>query len=267
MDPTPLLSPRPVPPSTVRPALIAACAATVFFLLAVVVPLVPFGFTPAADAQTTTAITPTGVGSAVVGSTVAQLRTQLGPDYTVTFAGTVLVDVQGYEIRKAGELVFIAAAVTGVDRPAPDEPLEVFIVDNPGPATTAGISVGSTVTDAVAVYGAATLSFNVNTESREFASFARQPANISFRTGVAGDAGIFPPSDAEFQETTEFKPAAPIVSIWVQCRTGVDCPPQPSPLPYTGQAHRGLLTVATICIAAGLMLVGIEQRSSRATCK
>lgn len=248
-----------------RLPVLAACAASFFFLLAVLAPVSPFGVTRAAAAQGPPTISPTGVGPALVGSTVAQLRSQLGPDYSIDFAGSVLVDVQGYEISKGGDVVFIAAAVTGVDTPGPDEPLTVFIVNDAGPMTAAGIQVGSTVTDGVNAYGTVTVSFNVNSESREFANFASQPDGLVFGTGVGGDAGIYPTSSDEFQETTNVKPKAPIKSIWVQCRAGIDCPPQAPPLPYTGRAHTGLLTVSTMCIVAGFGLIGFEQRSRRST--
>ena len=212
-----------------------------------------------AAAQATQEISATGVGSAVVGSTAAQLRTQLGPEYTVDLAGEVLVDVKGYEVRKNGDLVFVAAAVTGTDDLLPSEPLDIFIVRDEGPTTADGLGVGTTISEGVAIYGDATLSYNVESESREFVQFDNQPDWLSLRTGSGPTAGIYP-ADAEgpFFETTVFNPDAPITSVWVQCsRSG--CPAQPT-LPRTGAAHTRLAALGVAAIAIGAACIATERR-------
>ena len=216
---------------------------------------------PSAQAQASDLeITPTGVGSAVVGSTLSQLQGQLGPDYSFGPAADVLVDVQGYEVIRDGDVVFIAAAVTGTGPLEADTPLTLFLIREPGPATDAGIGVGSTITEGVAAYGNATVSFNLENESREFVRFDNQPDGLNFRTGSGATAGVYPDSDESFRETTEFIDDAEIQAVWISCGNVVNpCLPQPV-LPDTGASHQLLLAISALLAGAGFILVHFERR-------
>ena len=219
---------------------------------------------PTADAQASDAtISSEGVGSAVVGSTLPQLQAQLGPDYSFGPATDVLVDVQGYEVSTNGEVVFIAAAVTGTTALDADEPLTLFLVRKTGLVTAEGIGVGSTITEGVTAYGDVTLSFNLENEGREFARFENQPAGINFRTGSGATAGVYPDSDEAFRETTEFIADAEIAAVWVRCGNVPNpCPAQPT-LPDTGASHQQLLVVSALLAGAGFVLVHFERRLAR----
>lgn len=239
-----------------RASALVAALATVVFVAAVLVA------GPSAQAQGGDTISPTGVGTAVVGSSLNELQAQLGPSYSFGPATDVLVDVKGYEVSRNGSVVFIASAVTGTGALTADTPLTLFLVRDAGPTTAAGIAVGSTVTEGVAAYGAATLSFNIENEGREFASFENQPDGLVFRTGSGATAGIYPDSDESFRETTEFIADAEIQAIWVSCGNVVNpCPPQPT-LPDTGASHSALLLISALLASAGFLLVHFERRTS-----
>lgn len=241
--------PTPSPTRTTRPraSLIAAIVATLVFAIAI------FVASPAstAAAQSSPQITSDGIGNAVVGSSRSQLAAQLGPDYTFGPLEVALVDVEGYEVRRNGVVQFIAAAVNPV---SPDTPLDLFIVRTPGVTTADGIGVGSTVGDAVAVYGSATITRNSDNESREFADFENHPDRLSFRT-FGGITGTYPGDDSIAD--------VEITEVWVSCLARLDdCPPQPE-LPYTGSTQTLLLFASAALATAGFALVYTENRLAK----
>lgn len=213
--------------------------------------------TPSTQAQQADLISSTGVGNAIVGSTLAQLKAQLGPQYTFEEAGQILVDVKGYNVIRDGRVIFVAAAAVGTGDLTPNEPLDVFLVE-PGAVTAEGIGPDSTIDDAVAAYGAVTLSFSPDNESREFANFENQPDRLFFRTGSGPVAGIY--ADGE-TETTTYRDGATISSVWVTC--GRECPAIPT-LPNTGTSHVVLTAIALTSIGAGIgVLFGARRRFDR----
>lgn len=247
----PMQTPRSLP----RPSALIATLATLVFLAAVLV------VGPAsADAQAVDEISPQGVGSAVIGSTRTQLEAQLGPSYSFGPATEVLVDVKGYEVSRGGVAQFIAASAVGTGDLTPDTPLDVFLIRQAGVTTAAGIGVGSTIDEGVAAYGAATISFNTENESREFARFENQPPGLNFRTGSGATAGIYPASSDSFMETMDFIGDAEIQAVWISCGNVVNpCPPQPT-LPDTGATHSVLLAISGLLATAGFVLVHFERR-------
>jgi len=208
-------------------------------------------FAPAASAQSTDEhlITKDGIGNASVGATAAQLRTQLGSGWTVTESDPVLVDLVGYEVKQGGTLRFFAL---GDDV---DGPLTVFVAESPDLQTAEGIGPTSTIDDGVLAYGAATLNFNPDNESREFVRFVNEPAGrIFFRTGSGDEAGIYAAGETE---TMDFKDGATIKAVWVTCVAGTDCPK----LAITGPGQTMTLTlVALALLAAGVALQSISRR-------
>jgi len=194
-------------------------------------------------------ITAEGIGAAKVGSTAAQLRAQLGAGWTVTEVAPILVDLVGYEVKQGNTLRFFALGddVNG--------PLTVFVADSADLQTAEGIGPTSTIDAGVTAYGAATLSFNTENESREFVRFANEPAGrIFFRTGSGDEAGIYA---AGATETTEWKDGATIKTIWVTCITGTDCPA----LAITGPEHTlALAIIGMALLAGGLSLQTVSER-------
>ena len=158
---------------------------------------------PAPDRE----ITATSMGPATLGNTETGLAVELGSSYTLTPGVTPFVDLEGAEVSQGGVTQFYALRSSGE---GPE--LTVFITDNSEYQLASGIGPGATVDDAVAAYGAATVSFNTDNESREFAVFDRGPAGrVQFQVEgpTAGEtAGNYDPVADGFNETTDIRPGS-----------------------------------------------------------
>lgn len=187
-------------------------------------------------------ITKNGGGTAVVGSTLGQLTAQLGPTYTITDAGQVLVDLYGYEVTHNGTLQFYALA--GLD----ETQLSVFVFVDPSWQTAESIGPESTIASGETAYGDATLNVS-EIEGREFVRFVNEPdGRLFFRTNGGGGAnvGIYGAGETT---TMDYEDGGQIATIWVTCVAGLDCPPQ---LPVTGPAYALRLSIiALVLIASG----------------
>ena len=202
----------------------AALAALLLFSL----PLTA-GAQPAADRT----ITADGVGPATLGLTPDELAEQLGDDYEVGDDVRITVDFNGRVITSDGTVQFRAAMTDG-----DSDALTLFIVSNNEYATAEGVGPTTTIAEAEAVYGQATLAWNPDNEGREFVSFENGPdGRIAFRTpGIGGtNVGIY--ADGEFS-TNDYEEGAAIAAVWVSCIPGRDCPdpsaaatPEPTPEP------------------------------------
>ena len=197
---------------------VAALMLIVSVLFAAVV--IPAAQAPAAQAQgDEMVITPTMVASAEIGSTIDQLTEQLGSDYTVGDEVRITVDFSGHVVSRDGEVQFRAVKAN-----EPGDELSLFIINNDDFATAEGVGPGTTIADAEAIYGEATLNWNADNEGREFVSFENQPeGRIQFRTpGIAGtNVGEY--ADGEF-ETNDYDPDGVIAAVWISCVPGTDCP-------------------------------------------
>ena len=92
------------------------------------------------------------------------------------------------------------------------------MTENPNYSTAEGITVGTSITKAEQIYGNATLSYNINNESREYVEFAQQPAsNIWFRptSNNNGFAGVYNEPTQEYNQTEIFEDNATINQIQV----------------------------------------------------
>ena len=167
---------------------------------------------PVAHAQSDDlTISADGVGNAELGVSAEELSDALGDEYEVSDEVRITVDFNGRVISKDGEVQFRAAA-TG-----PGDELNLFIVSNADYAIAEGVGPETTIADAEAILGEATLNWNPDDEGREFVSFENGPeGRIQFRTpGIAGtNVGIY--ADDEF-ETTEYASDAVIAAVWVSC--------------------------------------------------
>lgn len=235
-----------------RASVLAAIVATLVFAVAV------FAVSPTApaSAQEAAQITSDGIGNAVIGSSRNQLAAQLGPSYTFGPAEPVLVDVEGYEVRRNGVVQFIAATSYPI---GPDVPLSLFLVREPGLTTPEGIGVGSTIAEGVAAYGPVQIILHTDNEGREYAEFESQPRGIFFRTGSGRTAGTYD----EQTETAGYRADAEIQSVVITCISPSNpCPPQPT-LPETGATQTALLLVSIGLASVGFALVYVENRLAK----
>lgn len=166
-------------------------------------------------AENTVLITPTSFGDAQTCTTAEEIQAAL-PDLTVSEAGDgPLVDTQGVEVTDVdGNVAFYALAAAGADIAE----LSLFTTDNPTYQTAEGIGPRTTIEEAEAAYGDATLAYSVENESREFVRFENGPEGIDFRTGTGPEAGVYE-SRGGYSETTEYQPGAVIQSVWISDRS------------------------------------------------
>lgn len=161
-------------------------------------------------------IRPDGIGEARAGMTIGALRGSLPPGTTLGPAAPFMVDVMGAPVVRGGDTLYHVLVVAG--EPAGDDaPITMLATSNPSFRTAEGVGPGTSLADASAVYGAATLSYSTSDESREYASFAGYPQpGIRFRVsaGDSGPAGVYR-TEEEYNETSEYDPAARISLVIV----------------------------------------------------
>ncbi|MBI4782100.1 MAG: hypothetical protein HY785_12380 [Oscillatoriophycideae cyanobacterium NC_groundwater_1537_Pr4_S-0.65um_50_18] len=163
--------------------------------------------------------------------TLAELKQTLGQDAEFLVKAPFIVDFDAIAVRKGGEIQYYILYLAGQSFSDQDV-IQGVLTDNPKFLTAEGVGAGTTLESAVQAYGQATLSYNTQNESREYARFDRQPAaNISFNTGNgnATPAGIYASPLSEYNETQEFQPEATIRSVLVVCLTDACAPASPSP--------------------------------------
>lgn len=207
-------------------------------------------------------ITETTMGDAIVGSTASQLEAQLGPDYDVAPA-TTFVDTEGVEVTFDGVRQFLAFHVAGE---GPE--LTFLATDNPEYQLANGIGPGTSIADAAAILGAPTVSFNTESESREFVTFADAgDTRIQFQVvGPDGSetAGEYAESGSSFNESTDIKEGATIQRIWVSCSAD-GCPTVGGgdTLPETGSSDGTLplVIVASAMLLGGAIIAASGHRS------
>jgi hypothetical protein len=177
------------------------------------------------DAATAAAQNPTisdkGVGAAQLGMTLGDLKQAMGETATFTEKSPFMVDFDAIEVGQDGEVQFYLLYLA--KQPLQDSDLiQGILTRNPKFQTPEGVGAGISIAQAEQVYGKATLSYNTQNESREYARFERQPApNISFATGNGNQqpAGVYPAATTEYNETGQFRPDAKIQSVLVVCLT------------------------------------------------
>ncbi|MFK8183838.1 MAG: hypothetical protein AB8B99_10735 [Phormidesmis sp.] len=174
-------------------------------------------------------ITVDSIGPAQVGSTYGQIKQALGSEYSFSDVSPFMVDLSAVAVLREGIGGFFGGQAIAFYLTYPDgdtltdnTPINLIITANPKYTTLEGTGPGTLLSEAVRDYGNATLSFNLESESREFVRFERGPANVSFRPEAlthtfAGDYSV--PSavrQGSFNETPAFFENASIAQVWVQ---------------------------------------------------
>ncbi len=158
-----------------------------------------------------------GIGSAKLGMKFGELKEKLGKSAQFKIVSPFIVDFEAIAISKSGEIQYYIIYPSGTTFKDSDV-IELLLTDNPNYRTAEGVGMGTTIKEAQAIYGEATLSYNTQSESREMVKFANYPSkNIIFMPTRNSDdfAGIYPPSSAEYNETKKFNDSATIGSIFV----------------------------------------------------
>ena len=176
----------------------------------------------AAGQQASAAIDGTGIGAAMVGMTLGELRTALAESATTGEPNDrFMVDVTALPVVEGTDTLYhlLFPVGTVIDS---DTPLELVATTHPQARTTEGVGPGTTLGAAADLYGPPTLSYSVHDESREYARFPDQPSDrILFRvappTGLSWLAGSYA-SEGEYNETTIFDPEARIFMVLVRLR-------------------------------------------------
>ena len=163
-----------------------------------------------------------GMGAARVGMTLGELRAALPAGTRVGALDSLfMVDLVALPVMAGADtlyhLVFPAGGNIG-----DTTTLAMVVTSNPTVKTRAGVGPGMTARDAALVYGEPTFAYNINDESREYATFAGYPArNVRFRIVPNGDALFVGKYDttAEYNETRDFDPAGRIFMVMVDLRS------------------------------------------------
>jgi hypothetical protein len=169
-------------------------------------------------------ISESGIGTAQLGMTLAEFRETLTADQELTPVANVMVDFDAIAVTQAGEIQYYILHLSGAPFTDADV-IQGLKTENPAYQTQEGIGVGSTITQAEAIYGDATLAYNLENEGREYVRFADFPANnILFGTGSYGaqTAGIYPETSGSYHETQAFRDDAVLESILLVCLSA-DC--------------------------------------------
>lgn len=161
-----------------------------------------------------------GIAYARTGMTIGDLRAALPPDARLGGLHAFMVDIDAMPvIREADTLLYVLIPTGEPSRD--DAAITIVATVNDAMRTAEGIGPGSTLAEAAAAYGAPTLAYNINDESREYATFPQLPATIRMRVAPASDtspyAGVYD-TDGEYRQTTRFDRTARIMMVLVWMR-------------------------------------------------
>lgn len=172
-------------------------------------------------------ISATGIGQAKLGMTLGQLKKVLGTKAQFKVESPYIVDFDAIAVSQSGKVQYYILYPAG--KPLADsDKIEFLETDNPDYLMDKGVRAGTTLKEAEAAYGDASLSYNFDNEGREYVQFANQPAkNISFRLGNANDgslSGVYPKTSGEggLYQTKDYKENSSIRLIELSC-SGQSC--------------------------------------------
>ncbi len=152
-----------------------------------------------------------GVGPVKLGMTAGELRAavpRLALEHVAHFSG---------EIAEAEAVIVDGEAIARVTLGGPGEPaVDYVFTSSPRARTAEGVGPGSLLSEAVAVYGKATITISV-IELREYVTFEDHPGRLAIRVGARGDgagrAGVYREGEGAGAETAMFRDDAVILSI------------------------------------------------------
>ncbi len=176
-------------------------------------------------------ITPQGIGPAKIGTTYGQIKQALGSAYTYSEVSPFMVDFAAIAVLREGISGFFPGRAIAFYLVYPEATaisdgtvINTFITANPKYQTAQGTGPGTLLSEAIKDYGKALLSFNTDSESREFVKFEREPSGLLFRPealthSFAGDYSVPDASrSGGFNQTPAFFENASISQVYVQKR-------------------------------------------------
>ncbi|MEG4802260.1 hypothetical protein QUB63_20395 [Microcoleus sp. ARI1-B5] len=164
------------------------------------------------------AISDRTIGEAKVGMTFGQLKQALGSTAQFKVESPFMVDFDAVAISRSGKVQYRIIYAAGTKLKDTDV-IELLMTDNPNYKTVEGVGPRMTLKQAEAIYGQATLSYNVDNESREGVVFAKQPTRkIMFVPKADGKqfAGVYGAGKGGFYQTNKYQPNAAIESVMVR---------------------------------------------------
>jgi hypothetical protein len=164
-------------------------------------------------------ITPVGIGSAKIGMSFKELKEQMGKELEFQVKTNFIEGFDAIAVTKAGTVQYYIPYPTGTNFSDNDR-IQHLMTDNPNYRTQQGVGPGTSIGQAVSVYGNATLSMSKENESREFISFSQHPSGLAFRPKPIGKrsfAGEYPESNEEYLKTQKYDNRAAIGQITVSC--------------------------------------------------
>ncbi|MEG4147192.1 hypothetical protein [Microcoleus sp. Pol12B5] len=158
------------------------------------------------------------IGVAKVGMTFGGLKKALGSTAQFKVESPFMVDFDAVAIRQSGKVLYRIIYAAGTKLKDSDV-IELLMTENSNYKTVQGVGPGMTLKQAEAIYGKATLSYNVDNEMREGVVFAKQPTrNIMFVPQAKGKqfAGVYGAGQGGFYQTNKYQPNAVIKSVMVR---------------------------------------------------
>ncbi|NJS12196.1 MAG: hypothetical protein HC789_18380 [Microcoleus sp. CSU_2_2] len=170
--------------------------------------------TPAASLT----ISDRAIGAAKIGMTFGELKKVLGATAQFKVESSFMVDFDAVAVSRSGKVQYRIIYAAGTKLKDTDV-IELLRTDNANYKTFQGVGPGMTLKQAEAIYGKATLSYNVDNEMREGVVFANQPTRkIMFVPKAEGKqfAGVYGAGKGGFFQTDKYQPNAVIRSVMVR---------------------------------------------------
>jgi hypothetical protein len=164
-------------------------------------------------------ITPVGIGEAKIGMTLKELKQKMGAQVQFPVKTNFIEGFDAIAVTKAGTVQYYIPYPTGTNFTDADR-IQHLMTDNPNYRTQQGVGPGTSIGQAVSVYGDATLSMSKDNESREFINFSQHPNGLAFRPKPVGKrnfAGEYPESNDDYLKTQKYDKQAAIGQITVSC--------------------------------------------------
>jgi hypothetical protein len=164
-------------------------------------------------------ITPVGIGDAKIGMTFKELKQKMGAQVEFPVKTNFIEGFDAIAVTKAGTIQYYIPYPTGTNFTDVDR-IQHLMTDNPNYRTQQGVGPGTSIGQAVSVYGDATLSMSKDNESREFINFSQHPNGLAFRPKPVGKrnfAGDYPESNDDYLKTQKYDKQAAIGQITVSC--------------------------------------------------